>query len=519
MPTSPENNEQNAVQQAADQHADEILSRRREGRAKRAAALAAHPQPFSIRTEITQAPLAGVAGAVAPAPVPMTTQTAGYLLAVGDSWFDYPIHDILTRLDDNYGYNIESSAHRGDPIETMVSSVGQLDKFARCMDKIVALGAAPKAILISGGGDDIAGTEFGMLINNADLQPIAGWNDQVISGVIDTRIAAAYRMMILSVNSLCQKDLGRTFPILVHGYDYPVPDGRGFLGGGWILPGPWLKPGFDEKLFTVLSDTTQMMMTVIDRFNAMLQNLVQEPGFQNVKYIDLRRTLSNSLVELHAMVGERNPSQRRGHFRRPGWVGSRGCEVSGGTCDASLVVAPRSGAKFSRFSAKIAAFAAGFCFEANLANHDGFVERLGHVVDSECGDGGRSERFHFDAGWSDRGRSGRDAHAVRDELRLDIDVRERERMAHGNQLRGALGGLDACNARDFKRIAFGVRGQRGDDRSGKRNEGRSGCGAARGLLAADVDHGRWPDASKCESFAGLRSESGLGTRVLMAKEC
>jgi hypothetical protein len=296
MPPSPENNDPTTVQQAADQHAEQILSRRREGRQKRAAALAAHPQPLSIRTELTKAPIAGVAGAVAPAPTSTTTQTAGYLLAVGDSWFDYPIHDILTRLDDNYGYNIESSAHRGDPIETMVSSVGQLDKFARCMDKIVALGASPKAILISGGGDDIAGTEFGMLINNADLQPIAGWNDQVLAGVIDTRIAAAYRMMILSVNSLCQNDLGRTFPILVHGYDYPVPDGRGFLGGGWILPGPWLKPGFDEKLFTDLNATTQMMMTVIDRFNAMLQNLLQEPGFQNVRYIDLRKTLSNSLA-------------------------------------------------------------------------------------------------------------------------------------------------------------------------------------------------------------------------------
>ena len=296
MPQSPENNDQTSVQQAADQHAEEILSRRREGRATRAAALAAHPQPLSMKTELTKAPIAGVAGAVAPAPTSTTTQTAGYLLAAGDSWFDYPIHDILTRLDDNYGYNIESSAHRGDPIESMVSSVGQLDKFARCMDKIVALGAAPKAILISGGGDDIAGTEFGMLINNADLKPIAGWNDQVIAGVIDTRIAAAYRMMILSVNSLCQKDLGRTFPILVHGYDYPVPDGRGFFGGGWILPGPWLKPGFDEKLFTDLNATTQMMMTVIDRFNAMLQNLVQEPGFQNVRYIDLRKTLSNSLA-------------------------------------------------------------------------------------------------------------------------------------------------------------------------------------------------------------------------------
>jgi hypothetical protein len=293
MPSSPGNNDQFLIQQAADQHAEEILARRRDSRARRAAALTAHPQPLSIKTELTQVAL-HAAAAPASAPVSTTAQTAGYLLAVGDSWFDYPIHDILTRLDDNYGYNIESSAHRGDPIETMVSQVGQLDKFARCMDKIVALGAAPKAILVSGGGDDIAGKEFGMLINNIDLVPVPGWNDQVIAGVIDTRIVAAYRLMIVSINSLCQKNLGRTFPILVHGYDYPVPDGRGFLGGGGLLPGPWLKPGFDEKLFGDINVTTQMMTTVIDRFNTMLQNLVQEPGFQNVTYIDLRKTLSNS---------------------------------------------------------------------------------------------------------------------------------------------------------------------------------------------------------------------------------
>ncbi len=293
MPSPPENNDQTSIQQAADQHAEEILSRRRESRARRAAALADHPQPLSIKTELTQVPLAAAA-TPASAPVSATAQTAGYLLAVGDSWFDYPIHDILTRLDDNYGYNIESSAHRGDPIEAMVSRVGQLDKFARCMDKIVALGATPKAILVSGGGDDIAGKEFGMLINNIDLQPIPGWNDQILAGVIDTRVAAAYRLMLLSINSLCQKSLGRTFPILVHGYDYPVPDGRGFLGGGWLLPGPWLKPGFDEKLFGDVNVTTQMMTTFIDRFNTMLQNLVREPDFRNVTYINLRNTLPNA---------------------------------------------------------------------------------------------------------------------------------------------------------------------------------------------------------------------------------
>jgi hypothetical protein len=306
MPPTPEHDEQPSIeqiQQSVDQHVEEILTRRRASRASRAAALAAHAQPLSVRTEITRTPgtedAAGVsisASASAAAAVGTTTQTAGYLLALGDSWFDYPVHDVLTRLED-LGYNIESSAHRGDPIEAMVSRVGQLDKFARCMDKVVAVGAVPKAILISGGGDDIAGKEFGMLINNIDLQPIPGWNEQMLAGVIDTRIAAAYRLMFLSVNTLCEKSLGRRFPILVHGYDYPVPDGRGFLGGGWVLPGPWLKPGFDEKLFTDIEATRQMMVTIIDRFNAMLQSLVKEPGFENVTYVDLRKTLSNAMEE------------------------------------------------------------------------------------------------------------------------------------------------------------------------------------------------------------------------------
>jgi hypothetical protein len=308
----PANNENAAIQQAAQRHAEEILARRSAARATRKAALETHRQPISIKTELTRFQLTG-AGATEATPevVSASTQTAGYLLAVGDSWFDYPIEDVLTKLDDNYGYNIESAAHRGDRIETMVSHVGQLDKFARCLDKVIALGATPKAILVSGGGDDIAGNEFGMLINNIDLN-IGTWNEQTVAGVIETRIAASYRMMFASLNAICQNDAHRTFPILVHGYDYPVPDGRGFLGGWGILPGPWLKPGFDEKLYLDIAVTTQMMVVLIDRFNNMLKNLVQEPGLGEVHYIDLRGTLHNSpddyrnfwANELHPTGGE-----------------------------------------------------------------------------------------------------------------------------------------------------------------------------------------------------------------------
>src|SRR5688500_17382096 len=47
---------------------------------------------------------------------------AGVLVAEGDSWFDYPWHDVLRILEDHHGYDVESVAHKGDSIESMAYS-------------------------------------------------------------------------------------------------------------------------------------------------------------------------------------------------------------------------------------------------------------------------------------------------------------------------------------------------------------------------------------------------------------
>jgi GDSL-like Lipase/Acylhydrolase family len=222
-------------------------------------------------------------------------ETAGYLIAAGDSWFDYPwpfCDDILVQLHDRFGYNIESSAHHGDRIESMPYKGGQLDRFTRNLDKLHDQGIIPKAVLISGGGNDFAGDEFGMLLNSA-ASSIGGWNQEIVEGLIQLRLRSSYHAFLASINDLCSTILGKTIPILIHGYDYPVPDGRGFLGGAWILPGPWLKPGFDEKLFTDLTANTASMRVVIDQFNQMLAAVATAPDLQQVHYIDLRGTLSS----------------------------------------------------------------------------------------------------------------------------------------------------------------------------------------------------------------------------------
>jgi len=265
-------------------NAETVLARRQVARNRRAQALAVHPSKLMM----------GVTSKAANTAPPTARETAGFLVAMGDSWFDYPLWDILKLLEDNYGYDIESAAHRGDPIESMAYQGGQLDKLARCFEKLSDRGATPEAVLVSGGGDDIAGTEFGMLLNSAESN-ISGWNSEIVDGVINQRILNAYGATAQGINSLAVKYVGKTIPILVHGYDYPVPDGRGFLGGRGPLPGPWLQPGFREKLFEDLLGTVTMMRDIIDRFYDMLKTFASDGTFANVHIVDLRNTLSTDL--------------------------------------------------------------------------------------------------------------------------------------------------------------------------------------------------------------------------------
>jgi hypothetical protein len=63
-----------------------------------------------------------------------------------------------------------------------------------------------------------------------------GFNDQVVSGIIDQRVKIAYVTILSAVTQICEERLNRKLPILVHGYDYPVADGRGFAGGWGFCP-------------------------------------------------------------------------------------------------------------------------------------------------------------------------------------------------------------------------------------------------------------------------------------------
>lgn len=268
--------------------AEEVFTSRKRAHEKRAEALS--QQESKVEMTVNTMSLAHQPELLS------THETAGFLVAVGDSWFDYPYFDVLKLLEDEHGYDVHSAAHYGDAIEQMAYQGGQLDKFARCLEKVKYYGGVPKAVLISGGGNDIAGDGFGMLLNNFN-SAIKGLNMEVVDGVLNQRVFLAYKSIIASINYLCQQYFGKRIPILIHGYDYPVPDGRGFLTGWGPLPGPWLRPGFEQKHFTQLSENVGLMKELMDIFHRMLLRLVEEPEIKDVHYIDLRGVLSYELTD------------------------------------------------------------------------------------------------------------------------------------------------------------------------------------------------------------------------------
>jgi hypothetical protein len=194
----------------------------------------------------------------------------------------------------------------------MAYAGGQLTRFASEIEKLLRDAKVPRAILLSGGGNDVAGDEFGMLVNHK-ASSTAGLNAQVVRGVIDDRARHAYIAILAEVTRVCQARTGKTIPIIIHGYDWPVPDGRGFLFGPF--PGPWLEPGFRRKGFdkrTALdfARMRKMSATLIDRFNEMLAGVAGLAGFEHVRYLNLRDTLSTGADYRKWWANELHPTER-----------------------------------------------------------------------------------------------------------------------------------------------------------------------------------------------------------------
>jgi hypothetical protein len=221
--------------------------------------------------------------------------TAGLLIAEGDSWFDYPFYDVLQNLEGVHQFKVESTAHKGDTLESIVYELGQLSGLALKMSRLAETGKMPVAILLSGGGNDIAGPELTLLLNHAK-SGLPKINERIVAGVFDVRLRTSYLTFIQAVTNLSNLYFKRSVPVLIHGYDYPIPDGRGYAGGWGFLPGPWFKPYFEQKGYNAVTENAATLKVLVDRFNSIIEAIPKQPGYEHVCYVPVKGTLSPQLV-------------------------------------------------------------------------------------------------------------------------------------------------------------------------------------------------------------------------------
>jgi lysophospholipase L1-like esterase len=227
------------------------------------------------------------------------------LLAQGDSWFDYlPGRDLIDYLRDKHGHKIENIGVGGSTLNDIVYGpvpknwlgVPQSDDVDRISELISQIQEVrPRGLLLSGGGNDIAGAEFFSFLNNAK-SGLRNPNLGVLRGALDETFADAYRDVIAV--ALAESDNSCPgMKIFVHGYDYPWPDGRSVFI--FNLVGPWFHDTFNKKNFPYAKqDAAQLharyevTKAFMDAFNGMLQGLEAEFDGR-VFHVDLRNTLKS----------------------------------------------------------------------------------------------------------------------------------------------------------------------------------------------------------------------------------
>lgn len=206
----------------------------------------------------------------------------GSIVAEGDSWFDYPPGlDLIDGLE-RHGRQVVSIAHYGDTLENMV--YGTEHRFFRRMrpvlEKLLETVAEvrPPVVLISAGGNDVAGEELKSFLNHADsgLPPL---RVEHLKDFIHGFARTAYEKVA--------RDIWEAHPpakIVVHGYGHAIPDGRGVgvdigvMDRRVNLVGPWLRPAFVAKNIPI-DEGRRIVAQIIDEFNTMLAGLVAKfPG-------------------------------------------------------------------------------------------------------------------------------------------------------------------------------------------------------------------------------------------------
>jgi hypothetical protein len=221
-------------------------------------------------------------------------------LAIGDSWFDYPLNDygfpwtnqdIVAQLQTigNPSPIILPRALHGNPMTTTMGLSNQKQYVTDIADSSQWLDGSPDAILVSGGGDDVVGDQFIIY-----LDYFGGNLSSRIQGVVDS-VEASYQALFQF------RDLyAPSTPIFGHCYDYAIPNGAGVF-----FQGPWLQPSLNFAHYNY-AEGLAIVQAAIDCLYAMLSGLASV-NKNNFYLVDTRGTLTRNTSQPLGWANEIHP--------------------------------------------------------------------------------------------------------------------------------------------------------------------------------------------------------------------
>ncbi|MBW4675180.1 MAG: serine protease [Desmonostoc geniculatum HA4340-LM1] len=226
---------------------------------------------------------------------PEDTRTQPVLVAEGDSWFDYfPAGlDVISCLKKFFDYKIYNVSKAGDTLDNMAwGTKFDQRRWHRDRPPLEETLAAierhrPPVVLLSGGGNDIAGNELLSFLNHktSGLPPL---RDNYTKYILKDYFLQIFKHIS---NEIWKKDAN--IHIVLHGYGYPIPDGRAVVRVlGFSFVGPWLRPALVSKGYEQRTEQAQITRNLMDDFNSMLKQFAANDP--RLHYIDLRPLISDS---------------------------------------------------------------------------------------------------------------------------------------------------------------------------------------------------------------------------------
>lgn len=226
---------------------------------------------------------------------PEDTRTEPVLVAEGDSWFDYfPAGlDVISCLKKFFDYKIYNVSKAGDTLDNMAwGTKFDQRRWHRDRPPLEETLAAieqhrPPVVLLSGGGNDIAGNELLSFLNHK-TSGLPALRDNYTSYILKEYFLQIFKHIS---NEIWKKDAN--IRIILHGYGYPIPDGRAVVRIlGFSFVGPWLRPALVAKGYEQRTEQVQIIAKLIDDFNSMLESFAAADS--RLHYIDLRSLISDS---------------------------------------------------------------------------------------------------------------------------------------------------------------------------------------------------------------------------------